>query len=71
MKLTPWFPGDIKPVHIGVYQRDHSVHAQPEDLGYCLWNGEIWMVWEYDIEDASKSTLVSNYQNLPWRGTFK
>lgn len=43
MKLTPWFPADVKPVHVGWY-----LIQRPTFLaGFCeesmkYWNGRTW-----------------------------
>jgi thioesterase domain-containing protein len=41
-KLTPWFPGHVKPVHHGIYETD----ADTEDGAPCYqsWNG-LWWGW--------------------------
>lgn len=73
MNLTPWFPGNIKPIHTGVYQRNYgkSQIKELEDITYCLWDGENWKVWGFTVEDASLEVWKSSMQNLPWRGILK
>lgn len=41
-QFTPWFHGNIKPVHIGIYQRDTA------DI-YSYWDGEYWSILQYRI----------------------
>lgn len=69
--LTPWFPGDVKPVRPGVYQRDRS---GPYDGGpfYSEWTGCQWLVPAMSLERASKQTAVAIAQNGGrWRGLAK
>lgn len=73
MKYTEWFPCTIKPVHIGVYQRDMSFR-QPKCYYYSYWNGKYWCFnsnnLKYAAADWSKR-YHSEYQDLPWRGLIK
>jgi hypothetical protein len=68
MKLTPWFPGTVKPVRVGVYERIYDAGS----FLYCSWNGEYWGPWARTPEEARKRRLeASLYQDLPWRGVLK
>ena len=80
MSLTPWFPGDVKPVHIGVYQRDFGGLGNRK---YAYWDGEHWSWSESTPELAAKwgaskwrtnigafSSLQSN-PVIRWRGLAK
>lgn len=64
MALTPWFPGDVKPVHVGMYERDFGWgHA------YSYWNGEFWGQYCRTVSVAYASRgKVSFHQQVPWRG---
>ena len=72
MKRTKWYPGTIKPVREGWYERDYtSVSSVPEVIHKDLWQqfkpGDgFWYVDEPagQINDAF-------YENLPWRGIVK
>jgi hypothetical protein len=69
MKLTPWFPGTVKPVRVGVYEREYRTG----DVGYCYWNGQIWS-WKTTTTPTDALRLQdtrSPYQNIPWRGVLK
>jgi len=72
MKLTPWFPGTTKPVHIGVYQQ---MSIGFNNLGYQYWDGALWHAWEDTPEGAYKLRLTTaihaRYQNDDWRGVAK
>jgi hypothetical protein len=69
MKLTQWFSGDVKPVHIGVYERRLKFTT---DVYYSLWDGENWQWLYWTVKDAAASAgAPSAFQNLPWRGVLK
>lgn len=67
IKLTPWFPGDVKPVRPGVYQQ---LSGNRDEFGYQRWDGRRWCLWCRKADDAARSRLVaaSGFQNDPWRG---
>lgn len=63
-KVTPWYPGDVKPVRVGVYERDH-VH----DVRYSYWNGHYWGGWAKKRTHArNNKDAPSALQSIPWRG---
>ena len=66
MKLTPWFPGTVKPVRAGVYERQYG-----KETFYCLWDGEYWHTWAMTPKHAEKLHGFSAMQSLPWRGVLK
>ena len=62
MKLTPWFPPEVKPVRVGVY-----------DFGawYRFWNGSDWKQGTSSVEGAyllrhGPVSKIANHQQ--WRG---
>jgi len=60
MKMTKWFPADIKPVHIGLY-----------DTGDVLdyWDGTFWNVATDDEIDAGVFLHYPRFfQDQIWRG---
>jgi len=67
MKLTPWFPPDVKPVRSGVYERQ-----MPDGWGkYSYWNAKEkwWGAWGWTIEIATKNAKYqSSLQYQRWRG---
>ena len=65
-ELTPWFSGDDRPIHTGVYQRDYYGHYE-----YSYWNGTLWNWAARRVADAYHSFTVSAHQDLPWRGVLK
>jgi hypothetical protein len=58
-KLTPWFPDDVRPVRIGLYQRDYGGY----DLSPDFWDGRRWQLCGIDGEPFAMSR-----KPLPWRG---
>lgn len=67
-KLTPWFPGNVKPARKGVYQRDW-LDGGP--LWFSYWNGKTWNSGDDTTEGAAcpvNKYWKSNHQKLPWRG---
>ncbi|CAJ7525264.1 Uncharacterised protein [Burkholderia pseudomallei] len=58
--LTEWFPKNIKPVHIGLYQRNYG-----DDLTEIpdYWDGSLW--W---ICTSSGNIVTRSGISLPWRG---
>ena len=68
MKLTPWFPGDVKPVHVGVYERRLKFTTV---VFYSRWDGKKWRALRRTVTGANTVLRVSEYQNMPWRGVLK
>lgn len=71
-EMTPWFPIDIEPVHIGVYE----VQPEPEpDYLYThlsKWDGRKWCSTATNVPEADMQTSESwaMYHNIKpqWRG---
>ena len=69
-KLTHWYPGEIKPVRIGFYERMyHRGQAY-----FCWWDGAQFGLAS-EVPSGRKvilnTILISPHQNLPWRGMAK
>lgn len=64
MKLTDWFPADVKPKRVGVYI---TRFVGDSDHGYSYWNGEYWGSEWGSIQKAS---LWDRYghQDKDWKG---
>lgn len=60
---TPWYPGSVKPVRVGLYERDYG---DPEDMDLIpdIWTGEVWL---YGGTDGGCLGMAAD-QNRPWRG---
>ena len=68
-KKTPWFPGNVKPVHIGVYERDMTHGGR-----WSYWNGAFWCGWGASREVAyhnGQCGFLSNTQEARWRGLVR
>ena len=64
-KLTDWISGNVKPVRVGVYQREYD----SGDVAYSYWNGKFWSVYGATPEEAeSWVDTPSTAQTLRWRG---
>lgn len=67
-KLTPWFPGNVKPVRKGVYERDW-LDGGPQWFSY--WDGKNWCFGDETAEGAKYAANMlhtSAHTNFPWRG---
>ena len=65
MKLTDWIPGKVKPVRVGVYQREYD----SGDVQYSYWNGKFWGLYGVTPKEAELDrSFSSRAQTLPWRG---
>jgi hypothetical protein len=74
-KYTPWFPGHIKPVRVGVYQQRLSNNPDA-CIGYQYWDGGLWWWWRENPNDAYRSRMsdiypIHKFQNDSWRGLTK
>ena len=70
MKKTPWFPGHIKPVRDGVYQR---LANDGETIYHSLWRAGVWYAMDKSCDGAASNVgLVSIFQDdRKWRGILK
>jgi putative component of toxin-antitoxin plasmid stabilization module len=69
-KLTPWFPGDVKPVRAGVYERQYGRGL----IFFCLYDKS--GKWRYGTVFGPEAAMnmrniASPMQTLPWRGIQK
>ena len=67
MKTTAWYPGTVKPVRAGVYERQYKFNG----VKYCYWSGRYWCLPEITARKAFGIRFMSEYQNLPWRGLME
>lgn len=47
-KLTPWFPGDVKPVRVGVYEITGCSFG---GINYRVWTGKGWSDTRWEPSD--------------------
>lgn len=62
-KLTPLFPGTVKPVRKGLYQRRYEC-----GFGYAMWTGKHWTFGTFRRDDPIGWVGKTSRQELPWRG---
>ena len=61
-QLTEWFPPEVKPVHVGVYQRHYH-----DVSWYCYWDGKYFSCGTGYAKYAHIESASMN-QALKWRG---
>ena len=61
-KLTPWFPGNVKPARAGVYETKLGLFG-----GYSRWTGKFRTDTEQTKKDANRCSL-RGAQAKQWRG---
>jgi hypothetical protein len=69
-KLTPWFPGNIKPVRPGVYETKwiyETGGSASSAGGFSRWTGSRWMDTGPDVEFAAR-IITTGYHSKQWRG---
>lgn len=64
MKLTPWFPPDVKPVRVGVYEKNLFNGRR----WYSKWDGSQWLFICETADGAAVEQIPSAFINVPWRG---
>lgn len=73
MRLTPWFPNSIKPVHEGVYEiRDPWPRQGIEETAFRYWNGRTWGLACGDPSLCRPGDYWNHGQSMTgWRGIKK
>jgi hypothetical protein len=67
--VTGWFPPDVKPVHVGVYQTYAESEPQSGNPGYQFWRGNCWSIFSSDADSAERDKNIDSfYQINYWRG---
>ena len=64
MKTTPWYPGTVKPVRVGVYERWYPLS---NEAFFSFWTGKFWRAGTKNI-NATFYERESDFQNFKWRG---
>ncbi len=66
MKLTPWFPANVKPVRVGVYE----IHSNTTTPWYRHWDGLNWCAGERTPWEAGYLEFIPLGAAFaePWRG---
>lgn len=66
-KLTPWFPADVKPVRVGVYETNFR-EVCAVFKGFSFWNGVEWSNQRDLKEGARTAGYTGSVQTKQWRG---
>lgn len=66
MKLTDWYPPDIKPVRRGVY-----ITRKNNQVFFQYWTGNFWNVRMICIRSAENIKQRSQHQDVQWKGIEK
>lgn len=65
---TEWFPGSVKPVRSGVYERQYK-YGKSHIYRFNNWNGQFWGMSSFNPHDAAKfGEEAAPNQSLFWRG---
>jgi len=68
MKTTDWFPADIKPVHVGMYETKSPI-LKDQPGWFCYWNGTSWCSSYQTMQHAYVfREFTSSFQDRKWRG---
>jgi hypothetical protein len=62
-KMTRWFPVNIKPVHVGVYETNLNGY-----MGYSFWNGYYWSDTSSKRDMEPRFKERRGMQKKKWRG---
>jgi hypothetical protein len=62
-KMTRWFPVNIKPVHVGVYETNFNGY-----MGYSFWNGKYWSDTSSKLNMELRFKERRGMQKKKWRG---
>jgi hypothetical protein len=69
LPVTPWFSGDVKPLRVGVYERDDTGTCMENGKpNFSMWDGLKWRSSRWEIAGADEERTPSYEQELPWRG---
>lgn len=67
MKLTPWFPPEVPPVHPGVYEVEPRWTSEPL---YRRWDGQTWRLGGSTPGSANRPGRAT-LNDRRWRGIQK
>jgi len=69
---TVWFPSDMNPVRIGIYEISDLDYQSPKHSGYAYWNGKKWFNSKILLKDCidQKRTKENekSWGSYCWRG---
>lgn len=67
--ITPWFPADVTPMRVGVYER--KIVGWKIDgwkFLFSYWNGKNWSIGGRTPKAAMLYKNIRSQVILPWRG---
>jgi hypothetical protein len=65
MNTTEWFPADVKPVHVGIYQVESYLFFG--EVWHAHWDGKLWSTAYMLPEYVNEHEKGSNQDRI-WRG---
>ena len=71
--LTDWFPPDVKPVRVGVYEIFHPDYGNDLEC-FAYWDGKFWGLFMPTKQGAISERYQHNcgsHQFKTWRGLSK
>jgi hypothetical protein len=69
MRYSEWYPSEIKPTHVGVYQR--VISGLQVEIVYSLWDGKDWMAGSLFVDNAATCGRKSIFKSFEWRGVLR
>lgn len=72
MKLTGWYPGNVKPVRVGVYECEWGYYGVMSYY-YNYWDGSNWFFGyaDYSHSMITRSSPIDSEHLISWRGVVK
>ena len=71
-KRTVWFPEDINPVRIGIYEISQRDYQNAKHCGYAYWNGSKWFDSKILLKDCIAQKKIKenekSWGSYCWRG---
>ena len=65
MKRTVWFPEDMSPTKIGIYEVSSESYVNPLFCGYASWNGKHWSS-EYPLLSEAIAITKKENEHKDW-----
>lgn len=70
-KRSVWFPSDVTPVRVGIYEISSDSYENPKHSGFAYWDGSKWYKSCALLRDCidQEKTIDTEYRfNFCWRG---
>ena len=65
VKRTVWFPEDVPPARVGIYEVSSESYEAPLFCGYASWNGKYWSS-EYPLLSEAKVITKKENEHKDW-----